>query len=369
MKILHLTKKYHPMIGGDAHVTYNLKKQQQNMGHQVHIMVSNCDEISQNDHVLKFGLKESPSNLDKITLRRLASLFILFIQSFGNLNEIKPSIIHSHSADLGFIISFAARFYGIPVINTCHGISFDDKQYCFLKRFAEKFFLKHSSFKKIITIDKKGLKSLEYEGIRNVVHIPNGVDVHKFHFPHNKKSDGITRFLFAGRLEKQKGVEYLLKAVNLLDETEFEVVITGDGEEADRLRLIAKELHIEDRVTFSGRVDEKGLLEQYQNCDIFVLPSVWEGLPLTLMEAAASGLPVITTDVGGITSVFVHEENALIVRPGDVKQLARNMQKVVLDKELQNKLRINARMLAQNHSWENSAARLENVYGQLCQID
>ncbi len=386
MKILHVTKKYHPMTGGDAYVTYNLKKQQHNMGHQVYILVSNCDEIDQNDHVLNFGLKDRSSDLDKITLRRIISLFLLFFQAFGTLNKLKPSIIHSHSADLGFVISFAARIYGIPVINTCHGISFNDKQYCFPKRFAEKFFLKHASFKKIITVDKTGLECLQNMGIGNAIHIPNGVDIHKFHKIRAERPGEITRFLFTGRLEKQKGVEYLLKATDLLNGNDllkatdllngndllkatdimngndFEVIITGDGKHKDKLMSLTKQLHLEDRVTFTGRLDDEKLLEQYLKCDIFVLPSLWEGLPLTLMEAASAGLPIITTCVGGITSVFVHKESALLVNPKKPDELARNMQILMLDKELQNKLRNNARMLAENHSWENSAERLDRVY-------
>ena len=216
MRILHLTKKYYPMIGGDAYVVHNLKEQQTKSGHTVYVLTSNCDEIAQNEEVLKFGLKDSSANLDKITPKRLISLFFLFLWGFGKIRMLKPDLIHSHSADMGFFISFAAKFYRIPLVNTCHGISFNDKQYSTFKREAEKFFLRYSGFKRIITVDENGLRSLKSAKFDNGVYIPNGVDIHKFERKHFEKNSKKIRFLFVGRLEKQKGIDDLIKATYLL---------------------------------------------------------------------------------------------------------------------------------------------------------
>jgi len=363
MKILHLTKKYYPMIGGDAYTVNSLKKQQIRIGHIVYILTSNCDEIARDEKVFKFGLKDSSANLDKITLQRLISLVFLFFWGFSKLRELKPDIIHSHSADMGFFISFAARLYRIPIVNTCHGISFDDKEYFFLKRLAEKFFLRYSGFKNIIVVDKNGLEILEKTGIKKGIYVPNGVDIHKFERKQGKKSDGKTRFLFVGRLEKQKGLEYLIQAAKFLKgKNDFEIIIVGDGEEAENLKKNATEFEVGDIVRFTGKLSENALIEQYTGCDIFVLPSLWEGLPLTLLEAAAAGLPIIATDVGGISSVFTHGENALLVRVRNSRELARKMQELMSDKELQKALSTSARKLAEKYSWENSAKKLENTY-------
>ncbi len=362
MRILHLTKKYYPMIGGDAYAVSNLKKQQIKMGHMVYVLTSNCDEIGQDDEVFKFGLKDSSANLDKITPQRLISLFFLLLWGFRKIGVLKPDIIHSHSADMGFFISFAARFYRIPVVNTCHGISFDDKQYFFLKRLAEKFFLKHSGFKQITIVDENGLEILEKAGIKKGICVPNGVNVHKFK-QRPEKADKTTRFLFVGRLEKQKGLEYLIQAAKFLKgQNDFEIIIVGDGEEAVDLKKITTELEVEDIVKFTGKVSEEALLDHYTRCDIFVLPSLWEGLPLTLLEAASAGLPIISTEVGGIPSIFAHGENAMLVKARKSRELAEEMQKLIRDKELQKTLSTSARKLAEKYSWENSAKQLESVY-------
>jgi glycosyltransferase involved in cell wall biosynthesis len=83
------------------------------------------------------------------------------------------------------------------------------------------------------------------------------------------------------------------------------------------------------------------------------------------LEAAATGLPIIATGVGGIPSVFTHEEDALLVRAQDSRELAGKMQKLMSDKELQKTLSTNVRKLAKKYSWENSAKQLESVYKNL----
>lgn len=367
MKILHLTKKYLPIIGGDAFVAYNLKKQQVKLGHEVHVVTSNCDEIDGRD-VLKFGLKEHPFNLDRIPPRRIASLALLFFWGLKNLRKLSPDIIHSHSADLGFFISIAARIHGVPVINTCHGISFNDRQYSFLKRFAERFFLKYAGFKKIITVDMKGLHALNAAKIKNAVYVPNGIDLSRFQ---NRKERENTRikFLFVGRLEKQKGVIYLIKAADLLkNKNHFEIIIVGEGSEADYLMKTTWELGLTDFVKFEGKVSEQRLIEYYLGCDAFVLPSLWEGMPLTLLEAAAAEMPIIVSDVGGISSLFTDEDNALIIEPADGEALASAMIKLMKDKELREKLGSNARRLAESFSWEKTAKTMDKIYMEVAKV-
>jgi glycosyltransferase involved in cell wall biosynthesis len=361
MKILHLTKKYPGIIGGDAVVVYNLKRQQELSGNEVLVVTSNCEEIIDKE-VFRFGLKEYSFNLDRIAPRRILSLIILPFWGLKNLRKIKPDIIHSHSADLGFFISIATRIYAIPLINTCHGISFYDEQYSIIKRFAEKIFLKYSGFKKIITVDAIGLEALKYAKIKNCVYIPNGIDIQKFQ-KKTKRENNKTRFLFVGRLEKQKGVIYLLKAAKLLkDRKDFEITIVGDGSHFEHLHKAVIKSNMEGIVKFTGRIDDRKLKEYYLGSDVFILPSLWEGMPLTLMEAAAAELPIIASNVGGIPSLFTNEENALLIIPENVEALVNAMQRLAEDKQLREKLGSNARKLAEKFSWENTAKAMEEIY-------
>ena len=368
MRILHVTKKYPNALGGDAFVVLNLERQQKKAGHNISILTSNCPEIVEKENVFKFGLKDSASNQDKITFRRIVSLFILLFSGFRYIKKLRPDVIHSHSADLGFSISFPARFYSIPLVNTCHGVTFPDKNLSLFKRVMEKFFLKYAGFNKIVTVDESTLKYFENEGFSNVIYIPNGVDTELFHPPSERKSK-ITRFLYVGRLEGQKGIEYLIsstrKLLNRYNTRNLKVLIVGDGSKRQELIDLVGKYKLEGYVGFTGPVcDEKQLAEIYKKSDIFVLPSEHEGFPLTILEAWATRLPVITTDVGGIPDVCVNEENALIIPQRDPEKLAKVMFRLIKHKELKDKLSNNGRRLVEEkYSWEIVSRDVLSMYG------
>lgn len=357
MKILHLTKKYPNAIGGDATVVCNLEKLH-SIDHEIYILTHNCPEIN-GENVFKFGLQDRSSNLDRMTFRRILSLIILIFWGLKNLRGLRPDIIHSHSADLGFFISVPARFYKIPLVNTCHGISFPYSQYSLLKRFMEKFFLRNAGFKRIIAIDKNSLRLLEGAGF-DAMYIPNGVEVEKF----DKKivTGEKIRFLFVGRLESQKGLNYLIEAVDLLKD-DFEVLIVGEGSQRKELEEIVNDLGIGEVVMFLGQKDGAELIDAYLSSDVFVLPSIWEGLPLSLLEAMAAGLPAIVTDVGGIPYLCIDNENALLINPKKPDELAEAMERLIDDGELRNRLGENSRALIKNKfSWKRTAADTLKVY-------
>ncbi|RLG33114.1 glycosyltransferase family 1 protein [Methanosarcinales archaeon] len=371
MRILYLTKKYPDASGGDAVVVANLEEELTKKGHEVLILTSNCPEIKEKEKVFKFGLKDKATNLDRITIRRVISLIILFFWGLKYLRRLKPEVIHSHSADLGFFISLSARLYRIPVVNTCHGVSFIDKQYSFIKRFAEIFFLKHAGFKKIIVVDKNNLRDFEEAKIKNRVYIPNGVDIRRLRFDKEKsgrQKNQDFRFLFVGRLEEQKGVKYLIHAARILIEQTkfFRVLLVGDGSQREMLENLTKEYKLGSYVTFLGRVEDEKLIELYCTSDAFVLPSLWEGLPLTLLEAWAARLPVIVTDVGGISGICVDGVNALIVRPKDPENIAEAMLRVVEDEELRRKLGKNGEELVMsNFSLDKVVMRTLDLYKEI----
>ena len=341
MRIVHLTKKYPDAFGGDAVIVSNLEEEQTKLGHKIFIITPNCPEIRAKENVFKFGLRDKAPNLDRLTVRRFLSLFILLFSGFKFLGSLKPDLIHTHSADLGFFIAISAKLYRIPVVNTCHGVSFPDKQYSFIKRFAERFFLKHAGFKRIIVVEKDILNVFDDAGIKNGVYIPNGVDIE--HFNREKtviKADKKVRFLFVGRLEEQKGCKYLIHATRILKAKtrDFVIIIVGDGSQRAILDKLTEENNLGRYVTFLGGVADKKLREMYCTSDVFILPSIWEGLPVTLLEAWSAKLPVIVTNVGAIRDICVDEMNGLVVRPKDPESIADAMLRLIEDEELRRKL-------------------------------
>ncbi|MFC6723321.1 glycosyltransferase family 4 protein [Halobium palmae] len=122
--------------------------------------------------------------------------------------------------------------------------------------------------------------------------------------------------LFVGRLVPVKGLKYLLKAIQSVVESGVNVHlrIVGDGQQRPQLEQLAGRLGIAQRVTFCGHVAfGPELLDYYRSSDVFVLPSLSEGVPKTLTEAMASGVPVVATDVGGVSDAITHGETGLLI--------------------------------------------------------
>jgi glycosyltransferase involved in cell wall biosynthesis len=368
MRILHVTKKYPNALGGDAIVVSSLEKEQTKQGHIVYIATTNCPEIIEKESLYKFGLKDKAKNLDKISFKRVFSLIILTYQGLLYIKKIKPDVIHSHSSDIGFIISIPAKAYHIPVINTAHIVTFTNKEYHPIKRFAELFFLKYAGFKKIITVDKSSLSGFKKERIKRVEYIPNGVDLEYYCKQKAGKDDQIIRFLFIGRLEKQKGLEYLLQAVRILknQNKKFLVTIVGNGSQEKNLKKLSKELEIEELIKFEGIIENKLIPEQYQNADIFILPSIHEGFPLVNLEAMASGLPIIATNVGSIPETVKDGVNGILVRPRDAEKLAEAMKKLIENETLRNQLGNKGREIAkEEYGWKKIAGKIMTAYATL----
>jgi glycosyltransferase involved in cell wall biosynthesis len=339
MKILHITKKFPKAVGGDAKVVYNLKALQEEAGHEVSVLTPNCPEIE--GYVYKFGLKEKAENLDRITLRRILSLIFLLALGFQRLRKVKPDIVHSHSADLGFFISIPARLCKIPVINTCHSLSFPYRKH-FLKGFAEKFFLRYAGFKKIITPDPSSLDSLTKAGFRPA-YIPNGINIKS---PIRKIEKEKFRFLYTGRLEKEKGLRYLIEAAaSIKSKADFSLLFAGSGSYKEELEDLARKLEV--NADFVGYKEGEELEELYRGSGALVLPSMQEGFPISILEAWAAGLPVIATKVGGIPRICTHEENSLLVEPKNSRELAEAMLRIINDKNLGEKLGNNGRKLVE----------------------
>jgi len=145
---------------------------------------------------------------------------------------------------------------------------------------------------------------------------------------------GRTNILFVGRCEPIKGLEDLLKAMALLGDHDVRLGIVGDTDEDpeyfESLRQLVGRLGLRTRVHFVGRIDEEAVLaEWYARSDILVLPSLWEGYGIVLLEAMSFGLPVIATRVGGIPEIVSDGRNGLLVEAGNVPDLARAMRYLI----------------------------------------
>ncbi len=174
--------------------------------------------------------------------------------------------------------------------------------------------------------------------------------------------------LYAGRLSKEKGVDYLINAMRIVkrDVPEAKLLIAGDGRERAKLEHLVKELKLEDSVRFLGWLSKEQLKKLYEDVDFIVLPSIWqEPFGLTGLEAMSYGRPAIAFDVGGISEYVDNGQNGFLVKVLETKTLARKIIELLKNEDLLEKFSKNSLKKSKEFSDEIFFERIKNLYIKL----
>ncbi|MEH6514767.1 MAG: glycosyltransferase, partial [Maribacter arcticus] len=244
---------------------------------------------------------------------------IINIVKISKRNNIKLIIAH-WILPQGLCAVIAKLFFlkGVKIITISHGGDaslIDNNRY--LKPIG-KFIIKKSDL--VISVSSYiRNKIISFSGTDKEIKVLSmGVDHSKFNMCSLtghvvKKYD----FIFIGRLEEKKGVEYLVKAIKLLEGLGTRTIIIGDGSERTKLEALSCKNDLENNITFTGSLTHDEIISYMKESRIFVAPSInmpsdTEGMPTTILEAMSAGLPIITTDAGGITDVIKNKLNGLV---------------------------------------------------------
>ena len=175
---------------------------------------------------------------------------------------------------------------------------------------------------------------------------------------------------FVGRLVRLKGLFFLLHAQRMLQKsiTNLHLLIIGDGPDRFLIESMSKEFDLSTR--YIGYVDRNKIPFYLSVADIFVNPSLSEGLPLTVMEAMAMQKAVVATDVGGTSDLVKNGENGFLVPPGDAKSLADAIKTLALDKNLRLNMGCAGRdMIKRSFDWDTIVQKIEKVYEEALRLD
>ncbi|MBI2653351.1 glycosyltransferase family 4 protein [Candidatus Woesearchaeota archaeon] len=300
----------------------------------------------------------------------------------GNANNIikkeKINLVHAHwIIPQGLIGAILKKKYRIPLIVTIHGSDlFPLKNKLFKK--LQKFVVNNADF---ITVNSKTAEKeliSRFPHVKNKVKIiPMGIDTNLFK-PKNVKNKyqkykNNKILLFAGRINEQKGIEYLIKAMQEVVSKikNAKLLIIGNGEHRKNLEKLAAGLNLTNSVEFLGFKSHKELADYYNLADVFVLPSVTskigtEAFGLVLVEAMASGTCVIGSSSGGIKDIINNGKNGLIFQEKNSKELTDKIIKMLTNEKLRNRLSRNGLKFArQNYDWEIISKKFLDIYNKL----
>lgn len=309
IKIVHILNKL--SYGGAEKLLLDICRKIDKSQFEVSVVVlkSNNDLVSKfEDYGITVQVFDKKSKFDLQVIERVTDY----------LKNVKPDIVHTHLFAGDFWGAMAARQAGVKVIvSTKH----DTLKESFLRDFlARKSRKKMTKIVAISDAIRDYLIKEEKVSLNKVEVIYNGIDVNRFYNPDKKLFREEALIIGSvGRLSKEKGHKHLIRACRFLKNKDWKLIIVGDGPLRKELEELRDSLGLEQRVEFVGEVDD---VRPYLNkFDVFVLPSVSEGLSLAVLEAAAAGNFLIATKVGGVPEIIKHKETGLLFKPKNIEQL------------------------------------------------
>jgi glycosyltransferase involved in cell wall biosynthesis len=375
--IIAMTGLYPIDGGGPANVAYFLARELGRRNVEVVIFIR-ADEYKFNKLLSSPEINELrnvkiiPINI-KYEMRTFLNLPLLVKKIIETSNQIKDVfekcdviIYNSPPVDITIFAPQIAKFKKKKQIFIIHGGLFYESN-----NIIGKFLIKiqKSSFDRFIAVSNFTYAIALHIGINpdKICIINNGINLSLPEKASKLKLSGSPKILYVGRLDPIKNIETLIYAFAEIRK-EFplaKLYLVGDGKGSDNLKKLAVSLGVQENISFEGFVKPgREVLSYYKSCDLFVLPSKKENFPITILEAMASKIPVILSDIsGGPRELVKHKENGLLFEPGNPHELASMIALLARNQELCKKfVETSYLRIKENYSWENIGER----YYALC---
>jgi glycosyltransferase involved in cell wall biosynthesis len=292
------------------------------------------------------------------------------------VKAMAPDVVHVHSLDsihplmMGVVGLICNGFPNLVVSSWGSDITTEqDEQLTWRGKVSKRLLLKQA---KQITATSEFLaeatKNLAPKG-KSVHVIPFGVDCSLFSPRRRLKESPSLSVGFVKHLSQKYGPDHLVRAMEIVSRSypQSRLIVVGAGPMEIRLKEMARDLNIAEKVEFRGRVPHSSVPEILNEIDIFVMPSLYESFGVAAAEAQAMEIPVIASNVGGIPEVVMDGETGLLVKPRDVNGLAEAIVKLMANPTLRKGLGKKGReFVLSKYRWEDSAALMEQLYQNMC---
>lgn len=370
MRILVLNYEYPPLGGGAANATAHLLKEYAKLPDiEVDLVTSGIGPARIEKpwpnitiHFLDIG---KTHGLHYQTNRDLLAYTLKSLSYARQLRSKKQ--YHLCHAFFGIPCGYIARRLRLPYIVSLRGsdVPFYNPRFKWpdrlvFQRMSRKIWVHAAA----VVANSDGLRRLALETAPNqkIDVIPNGVDTDTFFPAKTPRPDGSLKVLCVARLIPRKGIDYLIEAFATLPDASAQLTLVGKGNHEDDLKNLVDALGLNKRVAFLGEVRHEDLPAIYRDHDVFVLPSLNEGMSNTVLEAMASGLPLILTDTGGTRELMEDGVNGRVIAMRSADAIADALRAYTLQPEM---LRLHghaSRCRAESMSWASVATAYRKIY-------
>lgn len=381
MKILFFNYEYPPLGGGAGYAnSYILKELAKLENLEVDLITSAVDnqysveKISENITVHRVPIGEKQGNLHFQSQKDLIVYAFKALWLARKLTK-KNNYDLTHSfftVPCGAISLWLKLTKKIPYIISLRGSDvpgYSDRFkliYFFLTPLIKVIWRKSAS----VVANSMGLKELAQKTDKNqkIAVIANGIDIVNFRPEHSLQKDKPFIITLGGtRITERKGINYLIEALALLVSKYPNIFLrlVGEGNEKENLMNLTKELKLDNVVEFVGLIPREKIAPYYQEAKLFVLPSLNEGMSNAMLEALATGLPILATDTGGTKELVEDGTNGMIIKMQDARDLAEKIERLINDEALRVRMGQESRRKAEQMSWKNVAQEYYELYKQV----
>ena len=371
MRITQVSAFYDPFSGGSENYCRQLSKRLVERGHEVTVLTSRIDKTSR-----------EIEEIDGVTVRRKLCAGVAWgvnpvSHVLHDLLQMDADVVHAHSYIFltSLQAALARRLTGTPLLLHLHGgldARARSEDLSMRMKFLAKKYIYDQTVGRWITKSADAVASVCQRDIEHAkkiwgldparVHrVPNAVDTSEFDGAGTNSRQNVT---FIGRLEPWKGIRTFLQVAKLIGsempDTKF--LIAGDGS----LRRDLEKTFSNGNVRFLGQVRHSDIPSVLDETAVLVLPSYMEGLPTVCLEAFASGVPVVASNVGGTPEIVRNLETGFLFEAGDAPSCAKETLRILSDRTLRATMGQNGRKLVEtSYSWESVVPRIENIYESL----
>ncbi len=374
MKIGLVTPYFLPVIGGSELYVRDLATFLHRKGHEVSILTTNVylgrkEKLSSNDEVEGVPVRRFRVSIQsRLIARTFVSMYISTENIMREVDHMHFDVLHFHNiTDFTFPVTlWNAR---CPTILSCHSL-FEVANYHHLVGPRLYFFKKILGHMDTIhVLSQRDLIMLKRMGVKpkKLVILPPGVSTGNFFASSLREGN---KLLFVGRISPEKGLETLLNAISTLDST-FELLIAGPVQDQKYLDWLQRKYpeEFKYKVKMLGPLRETELAEVYAAADLFVFPSKMESFGIVFLEAMASKLPILSTDVGIAKEFIKNGQNGFVVSIGDWKTMANKIKLLLSDGSMRHKMgENNQKLVKAQFSKEVNFSKLFEFYKNAAKV-
>lgn len=369
MRILMLNNEYPPLGGGGSNACKYILKEFANKNLEVDVVTSSSsntfemEKIGDTVNIYKLPINKKDihywTQREIITYSWKANKFIKKL-----MDEKEYDVCHAFFGIPSGAIAYLFR-KKIPYIVSLRGSDvpgFNERfgfEYVFLKPIIKSIWNRAGA----VVANSKGLRELALltSPEQEISVIYNGIDVSEFRPDLNRTKDGNgLRIVCVSRLIERKGIKYLIEAIGKLRDKDIKLVLVGEGNQEEELKKLTQDLGISNIVDFKGYISHDNIADIYKESDVFVLPSLNEGMSNALLEGMASGLTVIVTNTGG--TVELVDGNGIIVPMGDSDAIVEAIRRLMDYPDERKRMNMKSRKIAELMDWKAVGESYLKVY-------